>query len=97
MTTRGLTSRERQVMAMVALGRSNTEIAGFLGMSPETVKRRIGNARAKLDAADRVSAAVYADRGWRALRGTQPRRYGGYHRRPRPIRGARPEPLGLLP
>ncbi len=45
---RGLTHRERQVVAQVALGQSNKMIAYELGLSTSTVANHLASARAKL-------------------------------------------------
>ncbi|WP_043442254.1 response regulator [Arthrobacter sp. L77] len=55
-----LTSRETQVLALLAEGRSNAEIAGDLFVSFQTVKTHVGSILAKLDARDRTQAAVIA-------------------------------------
>ncbi len=63
--TRGagaLTGRERQVLALVAQGRSNREIARELGVSEKTVKTHVSSVLAKLGVQDRTQAAVYAVR-----------------------------------
>ncbi|WP_407111951.1 response regulator (plasmid) [Streptomyces sp. DSM 116494] len=55
-----LTARERETMAMAAEGRSNTEIAETLTLSPLTVRTHIYRAMAKLGARDRAQLVVIA-------------------------------------
>jgi DNA-binding NarL/FixJ family response regulator len=57
-----LTAREREVLALIALGRSNKRIALELGISEKTVKTHVGHLLAKLDVADRTGAALLAVR-----------------------------------
>jgi DNA-binding NarL/FixJ family response regulator len=57
-----LTPREREVLAQVAEGRSNREIARLLHMSEKTVKTHVSSVLAKLGVADRTQAALYAVR-----------------------------------
>jgi FixJ family two-component response regulator len=45
-----LTSRERQIMGLVAAGRLNKQIAGDLGIAEPTVKMHRGSARRKMGA-----------------------------------------------
>ncbi|MDF3290102.1 response regulator transcription factor [Streptomyces silvisoli] len=58
----GLTGREAQVLALVAEGLSNTEIASTLYVSPATVKTHINNLFSKIGARDRAQAVRYAFR-----------------------------------
>jgi DNA-binding NarL/FixJ family response regulator len=55
-----LTDREREIVAMVALGLSNQDIAGRLYLSPLTVKTHVNRAMAKLDVRDRAQLVVIA-------------------------------------
>ncbi|GIG87886.1 response regulator transcription factor [Plantactinospora endophytica] len=57
-----LTAREREVVTLVADGRSTPEIADRLGMSPATAKTHTNRAMAKLGARDRAQLVVFAYR-----------------------------------
>ena len=57
-----LTSREREVLAQIADGRSNREIARLLRVSEKTVKTHVSSVLAKLGVADRTQAALLAVR-----------------------------------
>jgi DNA-binding NarL/FixJ family response regulator len=57
-----LTAREREVLAGIADGRSNKEIARSLRVSEKTVKAHVSAVLAKLGVQDRTQAAVYAVR-----------------------------------
>lgn len=50
----GLTPRETEIVALVAAGRSNDEIAAELAISPRTVKRHLENVFAKLGVPNRA-------------------------------------------
>ena len=57
-----LTSREREVLAELAHGRSNREIARALQVSEKTVKAHVSSVLAKLGVQDRTQAALMAVR-----------------------------------
>lgn len=56
----GLTGREAEVLALVAAGRTNREIAETLVVSHKTVARHLSNIFAKLGVRSRTQAAAYA-------------------------------------
>jgi DNA-binding CsgD family transcriptional regulator/tetratricopeptide (TPR) repeat protein len=58
----GLTPREVEVLALVAAGRSNRQIAQALFISPKTASVHVSNILAKLGVAGRVEAAAIAHR-----------------------------------
>ncbi|WP_413476107.1 response regulator [Latilactobacillus fuchuensis] len=55
-----LTNREREVLGLIAKGRSNQEIADELFITLKTVKTHVSNILAKLQVEDRTQAAIYA-------------------------------------
>ncbi|WDF83582.1 response regulator transcription factor [Lacticaseibacillus pabuli] len=55
-----LTSREREVLKLIAQGKSNQEIADELFITLKTVKTHVSNILAKLEVDDRTKAAIYA-------------------------------------
>ena len=57
-----LTDREQEVLATIAEGLSNADIAGRLVISEKTVKSHVSNILSKLHLADRTQVAVFA---WR--------------------------------
>jgi DNA-binding NarL/FixJ family response regulator len=57
-----LTPREREMVALVATGRSNQEIAEHLVVSPFTVRAHVQRAMTKLQARDRAQLVVIAFR-----------------------------------
>ena len=65
-----LTEREREIVALVATGMSNAEIADHLTLSPLTVKTHANHAMTKLGARDRAQLVVLAYQG--GLAGAQP-------------------------
>ncbi len=56
----GVTEREREVLTLVGLGRSNSEIAVALHISPATVKAHLSRLFTKLKARDRVHLVIMA-------------------------------------
>jgi DNA-binding CsgD family transcriptional regulator len=57
-----LTSREREVLRLIAAGRSNREIAAVLFIAPKTASVHVSNILGKLGAASRTEAAAIAHR-----------------------------------
>ena len=55
-----LTEREREVVALVALGLTNEEIAAELVLSPATARTHVSRAMIKLQARDRAQLVVFA-------------------------------------
>ncbi|MBB6633746.1 response regulator [Cohnella thailandensis] len=61
----GLTEREREVLLLIAEGKSNKEIGDELHISIKTVKTHVSNLLMKCSAEDRTQLAIYAHRkGW---------------------------------
>ncbi len=56
----GLTKREAEILAMIARGRSNSDIASDLYLSAHTVKSHINRIFAKTGSPDRAAAVRYA-------------------------------------
>ena len=54
----GLTPRERDILALVATGLSNSEVANRLSISEGTVKTHVGHLLTKLDARDRIQLVI---------------------------------------
>lgn len=61
-----LTDRERQILELLATGRSNKEIAGKLFLSEKTVKHYMTNILQKLQVRNRVEAALLAQKRTRS-------------------------------
>ncbi len=57
-----LTAREREVLRLIAAGRSNREIASVLFIAPKTASVHVSNILGKLGAASRTEAAAIAHR-----------------------------------
>ena len=57
-----ITLREREILALVAKGRANKEIAAELSIADDTVKRHISNVLQKLEVSDRAQATAEAIR-----------------------------------
>jgi len=63
----GLTAREREMVAWVATGRANDEIAALVSLSPDTVRTHVSRAMGKLHARDRAQLVVFALRAGLSL------------------------------
>jgi DNA-binding NarL/FixJ family response regulator len=58
--TTALTPREREVLRLVAAGKTNRAIATTLSLSEPTVDRHVSNILNKLDVSSRAAATAYA-------------------------------------
>ncbi|MBT8764289.1 response regulator transcription factor [Desulfohalobiaceae bacterium Ax17] len=58
----GLSSREKQILSMLAHGASNKDIADYLGISLNTVKTHIYNIYNKINVSNRYQAAQWVAR-----------------------------------
>jgi DNA-binding NarL/FixJ family response regulator len=67
-----LTEREREVVALVALGLTNDEIAGELVLSPATARTHVSRAMVKLNARDRAQLVVFAYQSGLVRQSSQP-------------------------
>jgi DNA-binding NarL/FixJ family response regulator len=56
----GLTAREVEVLALVATGKTNREVAAALVISEHTVARHVQNILAKLGVSSRTAAGAFA-------------------------------------
>ncbi len=56
----GLTSRELEVVSLVALGKTNREIADQLVLGERTIESHVGNVLSKLGFVSRAQIAVWA-------------------------------------
>jgi DNA-binding NarL/FixJ family response regulator len=63
-----LTDREREILELVARGRSNAQITDELVLSPKTVRNHVSNVFAKLGVRDRSEAIVLAREAGMGLR-----------------------------
>ncbi|MGI9316938.1 MAG: response regulator transcription factor, partial [bacterium] len=57
-----LTSREEQILELIATGLSNKEIGSELGIAEKTVKHYVTNVLQKLQVRNRVEAALVAQK-----------------------------------
>jgi len=55
-----LSEREREILALIAQGHKNAEIAAKLVLSPKTIRNHVSNILSKLQVADRAEAIIRA-------------------------------------
>jgi DNA-binding NarL/FixJ family response regulator len=55
-----LTARERDILELIAQGKTNVEIAQALGLSPKTIRNDISNVLVKVQATDRAKLMLMA-------------------------------------
>jgi DNA-binding NarL/FixJ family response regulator len=67
----GLTTREREILALITQHLTNPEIARRLQLSPKTIRNHVSNVFANLQVADRAHAIIRAHEA--GLGGGQPR------------------------
>lgn len=60
LSRQGLTQREAEVLAWVAQGKTNSEVAKILEVSPRTVQKHVEHIFQKLGFETRTAAAVWA-------------------------------------
>jgi DNA-binding NarL/FixJ family response regulator len=82
-----LTDREREVLALVATGMSNDEIATHLVLSPHTAKTHVNRAMTKLGARDRAQLVIAAYEGGLVRATTGPTSEGRGDIRPSAVNG----------
>ena len=75
--TLGLSERELDVLALVAEGRTNRQIATELFITEKTAGHHVSNVLSKLGAASRTEAAAIAHRAGVTLPGRDPDSSGG--------------------
>lgn len=73
----GLTAREAHVLALVATGGTNRDVAEMLTLSEKTIERHLSNIFAKLDVSTRTEAAAFAYRHDMTRRATRYRQEHG--------------------
>jgi DNA-binding NarL/FixJ family response regulator len=64
----GLTRREKEILKLLALGRSNEQIAGKLNISTLTVKTHVSNIYRKIEVPNRIQAIFWATKNYLQLK-----------------------------